>query len=69
MKTNPTLAAIRVLRRGPALPGPYRVAWRHKPTFLGKMAMEPWVGASRSVPVGLKALAQLRASAMVGCVW
>ena len=69
MSTSPTLAAIRVLRRGPAMPGPYRTAWRHKPTFLGKMAMERWVAASWSVPVDLKALAQLRASAMVGCVW
>ncbi|GEM_PF-2942822 len=63
------LTTLRVLRRGPTLPGPYRTALRHKPTFFGKMAMERWVGMSRSVPIELKALAQLRAGAMVGCVW
>ena len=67
--SSPTLAALRVLRRGPAMPGPYRTAARHKPTLLGKLAMERWVALSRSVPDDLKALAQLRASALVGCVW
>lgn len=61
--------AMRVLRRGPTVPGPYRQAWRHKPTFFGKMAMERWVGLSRSVPDDLKTLAQLRASSLIGCMW
>lgn len=60
---------VRVLRRGPVLPGPYRQAARHKPTFLGKLSMETWVGMSRSVPDGLKTLAQLRASSLIGCMW
>ncbi len=63
------LAALRVLRRGPLLPAPYRVARRHLPTLLGKLAMERWVAVSRSVPADLKALASLRASTLVGCLW
>jgi hypothetical protein len=36
---------------------------------LGKVVMEGWVAASRSVPTDLKLLAGLRASSLVGCVW
>ncbi len=63
------LTPLRVLRRGPTLPGPYRAALRHKPTFFGKLAMERWVGMSRSVDDRLKTMAQLRASARIGCMW
>lgn len=62
-------ALIRTGRRGPNIPAPYRAAWRHKPTFFGKLAMERWVAVGRSVPVDLKLLAELRASSLVGCVW
>ncbi|MEZ5380669.1 MAG: hypothetical protein R2754_02600 [Microthrixaceae bacterium] len=60
---------IVVMRRGPVLPAPYRVAWRHKPTFFGKLAMERWVAAGSSLPSDLKSIAGMRAGAMVGCVW
>lgn len=60
---------MRVLRRGPAMPGPYRQAMVHKPTLFGKLSMETWIGLSRSVPDDLKTLAQLRASSLIGCMW
>lgn len=63
------LTPLKVLRRGPILPGPYRAALRHKPTFFGKLAMERWVALSRSVDDRLKTMAQLRASARIGCMW
>lgn len=63
------LAVFKVLRRGPVLPAPYKKALRHKPTLFGKLAMERWIGFGRSVPPDLKALATLRAGAMVGCLW
>ena len=66
---NSTRAVLRVLRRGPTMPAPYRTAARHKPTLLGKLAMERWVGLSRSVPFDLKVIAQLRTSTLAGCVW
>jgi len=62
-------ALVRTSRKGPTLPGPVRASWRHKPTFFGKMAMERWIASSRAMPIDLKTLASLRASAMVGCVW
>ncbi|MCB1028623.1 MAG: hypothetical protein R2704_00440 [Microthrixaceae bacterium] len=62
-------AFVKVFRRGPAVPAPYRTAWRHKPTFFGKLAMERWVGLGSSVPDDLKSIAGMRAGAMVGCVW
>ena len=58
-----------VLRRGPVIPAPYRQAWRHKPTFFGKLAMERWVAVGRSIPPNLRILAELRAGSLVGCVW
>ncbi len=66
---NPIAATVRVLRRGPVVPAPYRIAWKHRPTFFGKLAMERWVGFSQSMPADLKSLAQLRAGSLVGCVW
>lgn len=60
---------IRVLRRGPLMPGPYKIAARHKPTLLGKLAMERWVACSRSVDDRTKSIASLRASSLVGCLW
>ena len=65
----PHQALIRVLRRGPTVPAPYRVALKHKPTFFGKLAMERWVGFGNAMPTDLKSLAQLRAGSLVGCVW
>lgn len=62
-------AVVRVLRRGPTMPGPYAKAAIHRPTLLGKLAMERWISFSRSMPADLKALAQMRASSLVGCVW
>ena len=76
IRPNPSSVAVmnpfqvlRVLRRGPAVPAPYRQAWRHKPTFFGKLAMERWVAMSRSLPAELRILAELRAGSLVGCVW
>ena len=66
---NPIAAFVKVIRRGPSIPAPFRTAWRHKPTFFGKLAMERWVGMSASVPAELKSLASMRAGAMVGCLW
>lgn len=66
---NPVVAAVRVLRRGPVMPAPYKAAWRHKPTFFGKMAMERWLSFGRATPMDLKLLAQLRAGSLVGCLW
>ncbi len=63
------VALIRTSRKGPSIPAPYRAAWRHKPTFFGKLAMERWTSMGRSVPVDLKMLAGLRASSLVGCLW
>ena len=63
------LAVFRVLRLGPLMPAPYAKAWRHKPTFFGKLAMERWVAVSHGVPADLKALATLRAGSLVGCLW
>lgn len=63
------LTPLRILRRGPVLPGPYRAAAAHKPTLFGKLAMERWVSMSRSVDDRLKTIAQLRASALIGCLW
>ena len=60
---------MRVLRRGPVIPGPYRQALRHKPSAFGKLTMEMWVSVSRSVPDDLKSLASLRASSLIGCMW
>lgn len=65
---NP-LTPLKVLRRGPRMPGPYRTAAAHKPTLFGKLAMERWVGFSRSVDDRLKTIAQLRTSAIIGCMW
>lgn len=65
----PLVGTLKVLRRGPVMPGPYRTAWRHKPTFFGKLAMERWVGVGAAMPADLKTLAQLRAGSLVGCVW
>ena len=62
-------ALVRTSRKGPAVTGPLRASWRHKPTFFGKMAMERWIALGRAMPIDLKTLASLRASAMVGCVW
>ncbi len=62
-------ALLRTGRRGPKIPAPYGAAWRHKPTFFGKLAMERWVALGRSVPIDLKLLASLRASSLVGCLW
>jgi len=63
------LTPMKVLRRGPTLPGPYRQAAKHKPTLLGKLAMERWIGLSRSVDDRLKTIVQLRASSRIGCMW
>ena len=63
------LSPLKVLRRGPLMPGPYRTAAAHKPTLFGKLAMERWVGMSRSVADRLKTIAQLRTSAIIGCMW
>lgn len=60
---------MKVLRRGPVLPAPYKIASRHKPTLMGKLAMERWLQCSRSVDDRLKTIAQLRASAIIGCMW
>lgn len=60
---------LKILRRGPAMPGPYRTAAAHKPTLLGKLAMERWVAMSTSVDDRLKTIAQLRTSAIIGCMW
>lgn len=57
------------MRRGPVMPAPYKVALRHKPTLLGKLAMERWLFCSRSVNDRIKSIASLRAAAMVGCMW
>lgn len=65
---NP-LTPLKVLRRGPVMPGPYRTAAAHKPTLFGKLAMERWVASSRSVDDRLKTIAQLRTSAIIGCMW
>ncbi len=51
------------------MPAPYRVAAAHKPTLLGKLAMERWVASSRTVDDRLKTIAQLRTSAIIGCMW
>ena len=67
--TSSVMAVLRVSRKGPTVPAPYRAAWRHKPTFFGKLAMERWVACGRSLPEDLKLLAGLRAASMVGCVW
>lgn len=64
-----TATVTRVLRRGPVMPGPYKIAARHKPTLLGKLAMERWVACSRSVDDRTKAIASLRASSLIGCLW
>lgn len=63
------LAPLKVLRRGPFMPGPYRTALAHKPTLLGKLAMERWVAMSGSVDDRIKTIAQLRTSAIIGCMW
>ncbi len=60
---------LKVLRRGPFMPGPYRTAAAHKPTLFGKLAMERWIASSRSVDDRLKTIAQLRTSAIIGCMW
>jgi hypothetical protein len=62
-------ALSRTSRRGPLIPAPYRRAWRHKPTFFGKLAMERWIMMGRAMPLDLKLLASLRASSLVGCLW
>lgn len=62
-------ALMRTGRKGPTIPAPYRAAWKHKPTFFGKLAMERWVAVGRAMPLDLKTLASLRAASMVGCVW
>ena len=49
--------------------GPYRVARRHLRTMLGRSSMEMAMLSSRSVPLTLAGLGELRASSMVGCVW
>ncbi len=60
---------VKVMRRGPTVPVPYRIAMAHKPTLIGKLNMERWISFSGSVPEELKSLAQLRAASMIGCVW
>lgn len=63
------LVVLKVMKRGPVMPAPYRTASRHKPTLFGKLAMERWIATGRSLPKDLKTLAELRASSLVGCVW
>lgn len=67
--TSMLLAVFRTGTKGPAMPAPYRAAWRHKPTFFGKLAMERWLSMGRALPPEVKTLASLRAASMVGCVW
>lgn len=62
-------ALIRVMRRGPTMPAPYKIAMRHKPTLLGMTAMERWVSVSGSVDQRIKSIAALRASSLIGCMW
>lgn len=62
-------ATLKVMSRGPLMPAPMRAAAAHKPTLFGKLAMERWIGFGRSVDDRLKSLAQLRASALIGCLW
>lgn len=62
-------AAMKVAQRGPTMPGPYKIASRHKPTLFGKLAMERWVAMSRSVDDRIKTIAELRTSAIIGCMW
>ena len=50
-------------------PAPWRIAARHKRTFVGRIVMESTVNAPGSVDLRLKELASLRASALVGCPW
>lgn len=64
-----TAALMRVMRRGPIMPAPYKIASRHKPTLFGKLAMERWIASSRSVDDRIKTIAQLRTSAIIGCMW
>lgn len=63
------LASLNVARRGPLVPEPLRVAARHKPTLLGKLAMERWIAMGRSVDDRVKTVAQLRTAALIGCLW
>ncbi len=63
------ISQLRVLRRGPVFPQPVRIAFAHKPSLLGRLAMERWVSLSRSLPANLKSLAGLRAASMIGCLW
>ncbi len=51
------------------MPGPYRVAAEHKPTLLGKLAMERWIATGRSVDDRIKTIAELRTSSIIGCMW
>lgn len=60
---------MKVMRRGPVKSAPLAAAAAHKPTLLGKLAMERWIAVSRSVDDRLKAIASLRAAAMIGCMW
>ena len=60
---------LKVFRRGPSVPAPLRAAAPHKPTLMGKLAMERWMSWSRSVDDRLKSIAQLRTSATIGCMW
>ncbi len=63
------VATIKVLGRGPTFSAPLRAMAPHKPTLFGSLALERWVAFARSVDHRLKALAQLRASSMIGCLW
>lgn len=63
------MTTMRVFRRGPLVAAPLRVASAHAPTLFGKLAMERWLSWSRSVDERVKTLAQLRAAALIGCVW
>lgn len=63
------LTTMKVFSRGPVKSGPLAAAAAHKPTLLGKLAMERWVGVSKSVDGQLKSVAQLRAASMIGCMW
>lgn len=63
------LTQMKVLRRGPMVIAPLKVAKQHKPTLFGKLATERWVALSRSVDYRIKTIAQLRTSATIGCMW
>ena len=66
---NPIGKILRVVRKGPTVPAPYRAARYHLPTLLAKGSLEAFTAMGSSIPIETKSLVQQRVGTRIGCPW